>query len=118
MSTSPSQLKKMFPEFASQENSRIKFFIDMAERRVNRTIFGDKADDAVCLMSAHLLTMGSRGGQGGSVTSEKVGDLSRGYSSGSADKKGPHGSTSYGEMYDDLLRSCRTGPRVLGCRNH
>ena len=117
MSTSPSQLKKMFPEFANETNPRVQFFIDMATRRVNPNVFGDKADDAICLLSAHLLTLGNRSGQGGSVTNEKVGDLSRGYSGGS-DSKGKHGSTSYGEMYDDLLRSCRTGPRVLGCRNH
>lgn len=117
MAVDPKTLKTMFPEFESETNKRIQFFIDMAERKINRPIFGDKADDAVCLMSAHLLTLGSRGGNGGAITGEKVGDLSRNYSAGNSDKKGPHGSTSYGEMYDDLLRSCRAVPRVLGCQN-
>ena len=118
MSTSPSELKKMFPEFANETNPRINFFIGMAERRVNKTVFGDKADDAVCLMTAHLLTLGSRGGQGGTVTSEKVGDLSRSYSSASkGDDSNSLDSTSYGQMFNDLMQSCRQGPRVLGCQN-
>ena len=117
MAVNISDIKKNFPEFANETNPQIQFFLDMAERRVNRSIFGDKADDAVCLMTLHLLTLGSRGGNAGAVTQEKVGDLSRGYSGGKSSDGNSISSTAYGQMFDDLMRSCRTGPRVLGCRN-
>ena len=117
MAVDPKTLKDVFPEFASVANKRVQFFIDMAERRVNRNIFGDKADDAVCLMSAHLLSMGSRGGKSGAITGEKVGDLSRNYSSGVDKDSSSLKSTSYGQLFEDLMVSCRAVPRVLGCRN-
>lgn len=116
MAVDPKTMKTMFPEFANQTNKRIQFFIDMSERRINRPIFGDKADDAVCLMSAHLLTLGSRGGVGGAITGEKVGDLSTNYSSGSQGVNSLSG-TAYGQLFGDLMKSCRAVPRVLGCQN-
>ena len=119
MGVSANELKTNFPEFASETNKRINFFIGMAERRISREHFGDKADDAVCLMAAHLLTMADRAGAGGAITGEKVGDLSTNYASQSSkDGKGSLNATSYGQMYSDLEKSCRLGPRVLGCRNH
>jgi hypothetical protein len=119
MATTPSELKKIFPEFANEPNSRLNFFINAAVTRLNPDAFCDKYDQAVCFLSAHLLTLSNRAGQGGSVTSEKVGDLARSYSAPKGASDGSsYSSTSYGQMFEDLLRSCRSVPRVLNCQKH
>lgn len=117
MAVEPKTMKDIFPEFANEANKRLQFFIDMATRRVNENVFDDKTEDAILFMAAHLLTLSNRRGKSGSVTSEKVGDLSRSYSSGSGQDSNSLKSTSYGQMFEDLMRACRKLPMVLGCRN-
>lgn len=108
----PAIIRKNFPEFENETTQRISFFIAMAENRTNPDFFKTKYDDAVTLLTCHLLTLANRGGIGGSVTSEKVGDLSRGYS---APQGTSLGSTSYGQLFDELSRRCRPIPFVTGC---
>lgn len=117
MACRPADLKKLFPEFEPCPTSRIQMFIDQAERRINRSAFCEYADDAVCYLAAHLLAMADRSGIGGAVSSEKVGDLSRSYSSKETGGQPSLQSTSYGQLYYDLMLSCRKSPRVLGCKN-
>lgn len=116
MAVTPQDLKKIAPELESETAARLQFFIDFAIQSVNSSVFGDKSDKAVTLLAAHFLTLSNRGGAGGSVTSEKVGDLSRSYSAPSG-KIGESelATTAYGQMFLTLLKSLSISPRVVGC---
>lgn len=112
MSVTAAGLKKFAPELAQVDNARLNIFIRIATRQVNPTYFQDQTEDGVLLLSAHYATLGNREGAGGAVTGERVGDLSRQYSS-SLDKS-KLCSTSYGEMFWDMLITVRPIPTVLG----
>lgn len=116
MAVSATDIKKFAPELESEPNSRIQFFIDFALLSVNASVFGDKTDKAVALLTAHFMTLSNRGGSGGSVTSEKVGDLSRSYSAPSGKvSESELATTAYGQMFLTLLKSLSISPRVVGC---
>jgi hypothetical protein len=106
-------VKDIAPELASEPNKRINIFINMATNCVNETVWGDKCPDAVALLTAHFMTMANRGGVGGAVKSEKVGDLSTTYGS-SANEQSLLAQTSYGSMFLQMMRVVRPLPRVLG----
>lgn len=117
MAITPSELKKFAPEFEDQPNSRLNIFIGMADRMVNESCWGDKADDARLLLSAHFTTLGDRGagGTAGAVTSEKVGDLQTNYAnpSSSSGKGSEFMSTSYGQIYLQLRKTLVVTPMVV-----
>lgn len=71
---------------------RVQRFLDAAERRVARDLWGDKGDDGVLYLAAHLLAedviansvqlvdvTGPAGGYAGVITSESLGPISRSY---------------------------------------
>ena len=115
MSVTAIQLKKFAPEFCDYDNGRLQLFIRMAERQINQKVFGCTYEDAVVLLSLHMATMFSREGAGGAITSEKVGDLQVNYSSPSSEVKSNLTSTSYGQLFWDLMTATRGVPLVLGC---
>lgn len=98
-------------EFDSLKNGAIKIYLDMATRCVDATVWGDKSDDAIKLLAAHFLTLATRGGKGGSVTSEKVGDLQINYGQSGQDDAELL-STSYGTMYLQLKKGLVITPRL------
>lgn len=99
------------PELADEDSSRIYRFIEFAALSVNETIWGSKYDLGVAVMAAHLLTMAGRGGTGGPVTSEKVGDLSRSY--GQMGDKDSLMATSYGQWFVQLRKTLPITPLCL-----
>jgi hypothetical protein len=116
MSVTAQDLKKIAPELESETTPRLQFFIDFAVLNVNASVFLDKTDKAVTLLAAHFITMANRGGAGGSVASEKVGDLARSYAAPSGKtSESELATTAYGQMFLTLLKSLSISPRVVGC---
>lgn len=112
MAATTQSVKDLAPELADVEDARIQVFLDYALLTINANIWGAKADFGQTLLAAHLLTMSNRGGSGGAVTSEKVGDLSRSY--GNPDMDGTtYSATSYGQMFMQLLKTLDTTPLCL-----
>lgn len=101
------------PELSTQSPERIELFIEYARLFLCEDKFGEKAKFAVILLTAHLLTLANRGGQGGAVSSESVGDLSRSFATGDM-SDGEYGQTSYGQMFLRLRKSLVTTPIIVG----
>lgn len=116
MAVTAQDVKKLAPELESETAPRLQFFIDFAVKKVNPSYFKDETDTAVILLAAHFVTMANRGGAGGSITSEKVGDLSRGYGAPSGKlSESELATTAYGQMFWTILKSLAISPRVVGC---
>lgn len=93
-----------FPEFSDVDEARITALNDTAKLYMNEDCFGDAAQYALALMIAHILKLGEQAGSG-PVTSEKVGDLSRGYAKPSISN---WALTSYGQEFEMLAKmKCR-----------
>ena len=95
------------PEFASVPDATVNSWLTMADLQAAETCFtDDRAAMAKALYAAHLLALSEGGASsGGTIVSEREGDLSRTY----ATIKGCDtvlGSTSYGQQYIDLTRPC------------
>lgn len=97
------------PEFSSQDTDRIDFFITQASQYINRRVWGDKADYAHALYTAHLMTVSARSGSTG-VTAERVGELSRNYATPTDNALG---STSYGSLFISLRKTLLISPIVV-----
>lgn len=83
MAVSAPNLKSLFPAFAATDDARIELFFDIAKQSMSEPFWGSLYDTGVYYLTAHLIAMADRGASGaaGPVTSEKVGDLARGYAS-------------------------------------
>jgi hypothetical protein len=94
------------PTFATISDVDKNTIISIAQLQVDETIFEDKYDYAVALLSAHILSMsrGFRDGSSGAVSSKKEGELSVNF--------GTNGggslliSTSYGQLFQELNDRC------------
>lgn len=124
-------LKAVAPAFAADESASV--YIEMAVERTNREFYGEKYNQAVALLAAHiafLLTgtagsMGagsgsSEGGSTGTMTSKREGDLSVTYgTSGVAASAGSVtdaelSQTRWGLMLLALRKGCKPFMGVLG----
>ena len=118
MAVTAQDIKDTFSAFSGLTDQLIERWLAQAERRVNRTQWGDKADDATLWLTAHLLEIESQtrsGGDaaGGPVSMSKVGDLAVSYKIPESAGDSFLSSTTYGRYYLDL----KTGiwpTRVLG----
>ena len=72
-----------------------------------------RREQAVAYMAAHILTIATRGGTGGAVTSETEGSLSRGF--GTAGGMTRLDSTAYGQEVARLNRICYGLSARTGC---
>jgi hypothetical protein len=79
-------MRSAHPEFKDLPDSQIQTAIDAADRRVSTTLYGARTDDAVRLLTAHLLTktpfgkdarLTERGKQGSSIYYEEFRRLER-----------------------------------------
>ena len=111
----PTLIKTYFPEFASLDDAFIQLYIDSASLSVNVNRWGNKSEWGIAYLTAHLLTLLNRGGNGqsGPVTQEKVGDLSRTYAPTSAISNSDYASTSYGQEFLRLRKSIFSTIMVL-----
>lgn len=108
------------PEFP--DNARVDLMLNYAALRVNRRVWGSKADFGTILLACHMLKrFGPISGDpnvgsavGGSVTMEKVGDIQTQYAA--IDIKGDEElvSTAYGAMFAEMKSKLGVSPIVTG----
>lgn len=110
MSTTFDNVVDIAPELSSADEDRVARFIAMAERWLSEDFYGDLYDDAVAYLTAHLLTLSGRTGVSGSVTSSKVGDLSRTY--GAAVDSTDLDATTYGQTLKMLRAKIPVTPMI------
>lgn len=118
MAVSANDIRDHFAEFSDLSDTVITRWKEQAERRVNLDQWGEKADDAILWLTAHLLKIQQALACGmtpppGPVTSQRVGDLSVAYKVPGRMADRFLASTAYGQYYLDL----KTGiwpTRVLG----
>ena len=95
-------------------------FLSLAALRVNRCLFGDKADLATALMAAHFIALSDSSstvrqyGESGPVTSKKEGDLSISYGGGGTNNKDDLGLTVFGQQFQGLQTSSGLFMSVTG----
>lgn len=110
MTVTPASFKTFFdPTFNSVDNTILQARIDEAERRTNRAAWGVKADDGVCYLVAHMLTMRASATATaalprGPLTSETVGPLSRSFAAPTAAPWSAawFGGSTWGQTYVEL----------------
>lgn len=105
------EVKAYAPELSAVDDLRVDLFVGFAGDFVSPSQFGLKCKHAKILMACHLLTIANRGGTGGGVTSEKVGDLQVSY--GSMSTNDALDTTSYGQTFKALRRTIKTTPIVV-----
>lgn len=111
----------IFDEFKAVPVAKIETFITIASLRVAPSVWGANTPYATALLTAHMIACGGgsgggAGGAGGALTSESVGDLSRGFAkigvAGSGDEELQ--TTQYGAQYVALRRETFTTAIVTG----
>jgi hypothetical protein len=116
MAISVADFKIFFPEFATESDARIEVFLNAAELRVSEKVFKSSYALVIFYLAAHMLSVaknseaGGGFGQGtkGSISAEKVGDLSISYGSNpnnpSVGASAEIASTIYGRAYLQLRK--------------
>lgn len=116
MEINPTNFKEVFPEFASQSEARVQYFLDSAVEQISEAIFEKSYQRAVFFLAAHDLTMSDPSkAEKPQVTSEKVGDVSVTYSAGYVVKDADNyfKQTQYGLQFLRLRDSSVVGAIVL-----
>ncbi len=112
-----------FPEFSAGTGqvgriAQIDYWIQVAGREVNTTVFADQSDTAVLSLSAHNIAMVDRNnkahqGGAGPVTAKTTGESIISYGAGRVgDGYDRFRTTSYGMMYLSILLNLDITPLV------
>lgn len=101
------------PEQAALKAGARELLMAEAERQIGVDVFGESRPYAVALLTAHMVTMGNRGGNAGAVSGLKEGQLAVSYAQVSSDEA--LGLTSYGSELIRLRRSKLIGARTALC---
>lgn len=92
-----------FPEFADTIKYPPGSFFDSVIAQATQDVCPDvwktQTDIGIILLTAHLLAEGDKGGNSGSVKSEKVNELSRTFFTPSNKSSGGMDSTTYGQQF-------------------
>lgn len=92
-------------------------YISLAGQQISSCYFGDNRNLAVALQACHDYTMDQRGGDAGTISSKKEGDLSVSYSTGGAGST-DLGQTSFGLALRRLIKKSGGGAiSVTGAQN-
>ncbi len=93
----------VFPEFAALPDAQVQIFENIAKGYITEGIFGVRAQYALMLYTAHLLELNViRRGKSGATEMEKVGDLTRKFTT----PKNPElNSTQYGLQLRELQKA-------------
>lgn len=91
------------PELSGELNNVFAYFINMAVENVDPTKFAPVYTMAVSYLTAHLMTMRRRRGDGGPVTEKHAG--AEGISYGMYTRQSALTQTAYGLEYLQLMRS-------------
>lgn len=106
MAVTPTTVKALGDDLSGLSDAFVQQYIDIAECLINEDAWGDCGEKAKNLMAAHLSAMGARGGVSGQVTSKKVADLQKSYSTVNSDGNiDMLAQTSYGVMLYQLRRA-------------
>jgi hypothetical protein len=94
-------------EFSSLTDAVINRFLAEAGREVNASVWGDRYDDGILYLTAHLLAFAKKGATGaaGPVTSETAGPLSISYGGAATASDAALASTSYGRRYLEIAHT-------------
>jgi len=95
---------------AITEDDRLDKMIEVAEGRLSVDTFGDNYNEAVALLVLHMYEISDRGGAGGSITSEREGQLARSFAAAASPMA--WASTSWGQELIQLTRSLAFFPRT------
>lgn len=113
------------PEFTSVADVEVNKWLLIAGNTASvGCLDTERADMALALYAAHMLSLATRAAAGGSgstgvITSEKEGDLQRTYGASKGDDS-YLGQTLYGQQYMDVTRVCAgatimtRGPSLYG----
>lgn len=94
-------------------NPLIQIYLDLAKTFVFENKWGVKYKPAVCLLTAHFLTLQLRlAGSAGPITQEAVGELSISYGAVS-DKADELQATTYGTIYLQYRKTLTITPLVV-----
>ncbi len=112
MAVTAADVKEIATEFAAVADARVDLFIAQAERRTNRTNWGNKADDGVIYLTAHLLKLDELQGAApaGPITARRVHDVSWAYAKTGSGDGDNLDSTAWGRRYKEIRKlvfSCR-----------
>jgi hypothetical protein len=99
-----------FPELSTVKEAEYDGAYSGASVLIKTEIYDSKADEALLLLTAHYVILGQRKGKAGTITSEKVGDLSRTFDSNEAEDL--H-STSYGQAFLSLRKRVHKVPFLI-----
>lgn len=100
------------PEFEDTSKPILDAIFPVAERQVNLSVWGEKLDEALVYLVAHMLTMAKRNGRVGDLSSQSTGSLSRSYGGLSA-VKGSLDLTSYGVEFQRIRKQLVITPIVI-----
>jgi len=100
------------PELASVPTPQMQIYLDLAKNFVFEGKWERKYKQAVCLLTAHMVSMTSTGANNsGPIASESVGELSISYANSPMDDELQ--STTYGELYYMLRKTLKITPLVV-----
>ena len=100
------------PELSTLPSPFMQVYLDLAKNFVFETKWERKYKQAVCLLTAHMVSMTKTGGNNsGPIASESVGELSISYSNATMDDELQR--TSYGELYLMLRKTLKITPLVV-----
>lgn len=114
----PADITNVASEFATETTQRLEAYIGLAQSFISECAYGSKYKNAVIFMACHLLKLDKIGasGTGGTITSEKVGDLQTNYGnvgSGVGGKDADLAQTPYGLMLIRLNKGILKTPLVV-----
>lgn len=98
------------------DNARVDLMLSYAALRVNRRVWGSKADFGTMLLACHMLTRFSADSGpavGGSVTMEKVGDIQTQYAALDMAGDEEFATTSYGALFAQTRKALGVSPLVV-----
>lgn len=105
-------------EFAAMTDDDITMFSNEAEIELSEKVFGSRYPRAVCLITAHLISMSKLNSASGAVNPlkrTKVGDLEREYAVSVEGQNDSFNLTPYGKEFVRLRRQILMTPRFVGC---
>lgn len=107
MAVTAKQIKDCFAEFAGLSDALVDKWRLQAERRVNLVQWGNKSDDAILWLTAHLLKLEKQLSIGGTAAAgpierKKVGDIEVEYKVPEKSSDSFLATTSYGQYFIDL----------------
>lgn len=117
MAVTPNDIQSLpSADFVGVDAGIIQRHLDEAAREVNPSVFGERTDDAVLYLTAHLVAVMMQGAEGptGPVVSEQAGPVSRTFAArGHSNTGSDLEATAYGRRYQAICSQVAGGPRVL-----